>query len=98
MKSKGIGRGGARTGAGRKKGSPNKRTQALQQAVEASGVTPLEFLLSVMRDEGKELGTRLDAAKAAAQYVHAKLQPVDGKTGSAEVRAHVLVEFQGPAS
>ena len=75
---------GKKTG-GRKKGVPNKATLARQEAVAASGLTPLDFLLDTMRDEGQELGTRLDAAKAAAQYVHPKLQPVDGKTGSSAI-------------
>lgn len=86
---------GKKTG-GRQKGVPNKATQARQEAVAASGLTPLEFLLNTMRDENAELGTRLDAAKAAALYVHPKLQPVDGKTGSSEVQARVRVEFVGP--
>lgn len=89
---------GVKTGGGSRKGKPNKKTAALVSAVEQSGLTPLDFLLSVMRDEGAELGTRIDAGKAAAQYVHAKLQPVDGKTGSAEIRAKVSVEFIGPAT
>jgi hypothetical protein len=86
-------KGGARPGAGRKKGVPNKKTAAKLKAVEESGLTPLDFMLNVMRDEDKELGPRLDAAKNAAQYVHPKLQPVDGKSGSAEVHARVTVEF-----
>ncbi len=58
----------------------------------------MDFMLSVLRDEDMDLGPRLDAAKAAAQYVHPKLQPVDGKTGSTEVRARVFVEFIGQAA
>lgn len=76
-------KGGARPGAGRKRGVPNKRTAAVAKAVEASGLTPLEYMLSVMRDEGAENPIRLDAAKAAAQYVHPKLAAVEhtGKGG-----------------
>ncbi len=66
---------GLKTG-GRAKGSVNKRTAETQAAVEASGLTPLDYLLEVMRDTGKELGDRLDAAKAAAPYVHAKLATI----------------------
>ena len=86
---------GAKTG-GRSKGTPNRATAAKAAAIAASGLTPLDFLLDLMRNEDAELGPRLDAAKAAAQYVHPKLQPVDGKSGSAEVRARVIVEFAGP--
>jgi hypothetical protein len=31
---------------------------------------PLDFLLEVMADEGQPIATRVDAAKAAAPYVH----------------------------
>lgn len=88
---------GVKTG-GRKKGSGNKATAAQAAAVAASGLTPLDYLLSVMRNDSLEVGQRVDAGKAAAAYVHPKLQPVDGKTGSTEIRAKVSVEFVGPAS
>lgn len=70
------GQGGARPGAGRKKGSPNKHTQEVRAKIEASGMTPLEYMLKVMRDEGAELKDRLTAAQAAAPYVHAKLSAI----------------------
>jgi hypothetical protein len=83
---------------GRKKGIPNKATAAKAAAIAESGLTPLDYLLSVVRDETAETPVRVDAAKAAAPYVHPKLQPVDGKTGSSEVNANVRVSFVGPAS
>lgn len=82
-------KGGKRQGAGRKKGIPNKRTQALQAAVEASGVTPLDFMLGIMRGEAPEgaqaaeqiafASLRFEAAKAAAPYVHPKLANIEHK-------------------
>lgn len=69
--------GGKREGAGRPKGSRNVRTTIILEGVKAKGITPLEFLLSVMRDVGVDEGKRIDAAKAAAPYCHAKLQPID---------------------
>lgn len=72
-------RGGARTGAGRKAGTPNKATAERQQAVAESGLTPLDYMLSVMRDEDKQFDVRLEAAKAAAPYVHPKLASVEHK-------------------
>ena len=70
--------GGARPGAGRKKGGHNKLTEEAVARAKEGGETPLDFLLKVMRDAGEEMARRVDAAKAAAPYVHAKLQPVDG--------------------
>ena len=37
------------------------------------GLTPLDYLLSVMRDEDLPRDERVDAAKAAAPYLHARL-------------------------
>ncbi|PWE52895.1 hypothetical protein DEM27_28670 [Metarhizobium album] len=69
-------RGGKREGAGRPEGSPNKATAARQQEIADSGMTPLDYLLSVMRDPDEGQDTRLEAAKAAAPYVHPKLASI----------------------
>lgn len=78
-------RGGKREGAGRRPGIPNKRTAEKAAEVEASGLTPLDYMLSLMRNEELVCETRFEAAKAAAPYVHAKLANVDatvsGKDG-----------------
>ena len=71
-----MARGGKREGAGRKPGVPNKATQAQREAVAASGLTPLEYMLQVMRTSGDE-ARQLDAAKAAAPYVHPRLAAVE---------------------
>lgn len=78
-------KGGSRPGAGRKPGSPNKRTVETQKLVEESGLTPLEYMLSVMRDGAEEPKVRLHAATQAAPYVHAKLSSMEltGKDGGA---------------
>ena len=51
-----------------------------QEAVAraSDGLSPLDYLLSVMRDPEADQARRIDAAKAAAPYAHPKLQPVDG--------------------
>lgn len=77
--------GGKRPGAGRKKGVPNKKTQEVLEKIAESGLTPLEYMLQVMRDEGEDSHRRLSAAQAAAPYVHAKLSSIEvsGKDGNA---------------
>lgn len=70
-------KGGKRPGAGRKLGERNKKTAGVVAAVEATGVTPLEYMLTVMRDVASEPATRLDAAKSAAPYVHSKLSSIE---------------------
>ena len=60
--------GGARSGAGR---PPKPKEEALTIATNGAQ-TPLAFLLSVMNDNEVEDRLRIDAAKAAAAYVHTK--------------------------
>jgi hypothetical protein len=57
---------------GRQKGSQNKKTIGMIMA-QRNGISPLEFLLSVMDDETQELPIRMDAAKSASPYCHARL-------------------------
>src|SRR3954453_7296096 len=40
----------------------------------AQGITPLDYMLAIVRNEAEERTVRLDAAKEAAPYVHARLQ------------------------
>lgn len=96
--SKGI-KGGARPGAGRKKGEPNKRTAEIQQAVEQSGLTPLEYMLRVMRDDSQDDQRRLAAANMAAPFVHARLSSVEAKVTGADGGAldmNVTLNFVAP--
>lgn len=68
--------GGARPGAGRKKGAAARIDAEAREKALRSGESPLDYLLRVMRTSDDE-GRALDAAKAAAPYVHAKLSSVD---------------------
>ena len=61
---------------GRPKGSKNKKTVGMVIA-QREGISPLEFLLSVMDDEDNDLNVRMDAAKSASPYCHARLSSVD---------------------
>jgi hypothetical protein len=85
-------RGGKRPGAGRKAGAITKRTQEATAAILASGQTPLDYMLSVMRDGSADVARRDDMAKAAAPYVHPKLAAIEhtGKDGGPIQHAHQL--------
>lgn len=73
---------GKKTG-GRVKGVPNRATAAKVAEIAASGLTPLEYMLSVMRDDFADVSRRDDMAKAVAPYIHPKLSAVEhgGKDG-----------------
>ncbi len=81
------------SGQGRPKGAKNKKTAELQRRVARDGITPLDFMLELMRTEPKKvpdppkavdikayamtLDRQFEAAKAAAPYIHARLTAVE---------------------
>ena len=71
--------GGKREGAGRPPGSLNKRSLAAIEAVAARypGWTPLLHFAVVANDESMPAELRLDAAKAAAPYIHPRPKPTE---------------------
>ncbi|MCA0433046.1 MAG: hypothetical protein LCH46_07250 [Proteobacteria bacterium] len=71
--------GGKRDNAGRPKGSPSRRTLAEVEAVAAlyPNWSPLKHFAYVANDETLADEIRLDAAKAAAPYLHARLKQID---------------------
>lgn len=75
---------GKKTG-GRSKGTPNKANAAKAAEIAATGETPLEYMLRVMRDPSADHPRRDSAAKDAAPYVHNRLSSIEhgGKDGKA---------------
>jgi hypothetical protein len=81
------GRGGKRPGAGRKAGSATVKNREIADRLMADGgVSPLEFMLAIMRRESMHEDPKIqiaqetlafEAAKAAAPYVHPKLASVE---------------------
>ena len=67
---------GRKTG-GRQKGARNRATAEARAAAEESGIMPLDYMLSVMRDANTDAKRRDAMAMAAAPYLHAKLSPVE---------------------
>jgi hypothetical protein len=63
-------RGGRRPGAGRNPGSLTRRTREIAEQAAEDGITPLQYMLTVMRDPNELAERRDEMAKAAAPYVH----------------------------
>lgn len=63
--------------AGRRKGSRNKVTAKREAKIAESGLTPLDYMMRVLRNEKASRGERMDAAKGAAPYVHPRLAAVE---------------------
>ena len=85
---------GRKTG-GRKVGATNKKTREVAEKAIESGITPLEYMLNLMRapipddldpaSRVMAINQRFEAAKAAAPYIHPRLAAVEhtGKGGKA---------------
>ena len=68
---------------GRPVGSKNKKTLR-QDLLEKGGMTPAEFLASVVNDENANMGQRIRAAEAAAKFYDASLSSVEIHTDEEE--------------
>lgn len=102
-------RGGKRTGAGRPKGAASKKTREIADKAAEGGITPLEFMLWVMRQDYTGGGDdrsiqahfelRFEAAKAAAPYIHPKLQAVEHTgQGGGPVQLAAILQVVGVES
>jgi len=70
---------GKKTG-GRKKGVRNKRTIAKRDELARmidKGISPLEYMLDIMRNPEQPEKDRLEAAKASAPYIHPRLAAIE---------------------
>jgi len=70
-------RGGARKNAGRKAGAATTKTREIADKAMEEGISPLEYILSVMRSVEAEPRERLAAANMAAPYVHPRLSSIE---------------------
>ena len=66
-----AGHGGARPGAGRK--------SAKHEYVDDGELSPLQYLLKVMRNPRTPRGLKIECAAKAAPYCHARLQHITGE-------------------
>lgn len=62
---------------GRAKGTRNNASKKREAIIAASGLTPLDYMLGVLRNEAEEPNRRAWAANAAAPYVHPKLAQIE---------------------
>ena len=68
--------GGPRLGSGRPKGSVTKRSSEVVATLLADGISPVEYMLTMMRDETADPKERAWAAEKSAPYVHPRPAPV----------------------
>jgi hypothetical protein len=89
---------GRKTG-GRQKGARNRATEEARAAAAATGVLPLDYMLSVMRDPSVDHKRRDAMAVAGAPYLHSRLTAIDAKLSPADAQPSpqkLLLEFVLP--
>ena len=78
-------------------GRPKGRRNRDLQSIIAAGITPLEYMLAVVRDPSVEYRRRDQMAQAAAPYIHARLASTEVKGDQDKPIQHKLViEFKRP--
>src|ERR1700726_3641242 len=75
--------GGKRSGAGRPKGAKSAKTLEIARKAIESGLTPLEFMMDILRDVNQPKQLRFEAAKSAAPYIHPRLAHIESKNETA---------------
>jgi hypothetical protein len=92
-------RGGRRPNSGRKKGSANRKSREIADAVVETGCSPLSYMLSVLGDENAAQQRRDEMAKSAAPFCHPRLGLVattDGANGAGRIGTiNILVVPRG---
>lgn len=99
-----MARGGARQGAGRKRGSVTTKTREIAEKAMAEGMTPLEVMLKAMRQhaDAERWDQAAVVAKDAAPYIHPKLAAVehtgrDGGAIEADLTTRIVFVDAGPS-
>lgn len=76
-----MARGGRREGAGRPAGALTTRTRETAERASEEGLTPLDYMLEILRDVQSDPKDRMWAAEKAAPYIHPKLASVEHSGG-----------------
>lgn len=72
---------------------PGDEAAARLVVMEPGGLSPLAYLLRVMRDEQETPARRMDAAKTAAPFLHPKLATMDVQSAGLDRMGDALVEL-----
>ena len=87
-KPTGEGKGGKRKGSGRKKGAATEKTRAIADKLAKSDeITPLEYMLGVLRETPKKLKAKYKAGKIDTEEYIVELQAMQKRKDNAAEKA-----------
>ena len=80
---------------GRSKGTPNKKTQIIQQQMEDLGFDPIESMIEISRlaMANKDYSLAMQVAKELAQYIYPKRKAVEHVTEQDLPRMEVIIQY-----
>ena len=85
---------GYKTG-GRTPGTPNRKTQAVIDRLEALGCDPIERMASIAMDEKVEMSIRAQMYKELAQYISSKRKAIE-VSGEETAPIPITISWAGP--
>ena len=74
---------------GKPKGAKSHVTRKRETEILAAGITPLDYMLEVLRDITQPTERRDEMAKAAAPYIHPKLASIEANVHQ-ESNVHIM--------
>ena len=75
---------------GRQQGTPNKRTLAVTEKLEALGCDPIEGMARIAMNETAELSIRAQTYKEMARYVESKRKAIEVRGGEGQTFMNAL--------
>lgn len=80
------GHGGARPGSGRKPGAATKKIREAADRLASEGLTPLDYMVGVLRGEMEFDPVKFQAAEKAAPYMHPRLASIDATVKTPDLK------------
>ena len=80
-------------GAKREEAVRVRKPAARKAKAASSGLSPLDYMLGVMRDEAQTPAARMAAAKSAAPYLHARVASVEEREEKLERASEKLLSL-----
>ncbi len=93
-----MSRGGSKPGerrGGRCKGTPNRKTQAVIDRLDALGCDPIEGMAKIAMDEKVEMSIWAQMYKELAQYVASKRKAIE-VSGEETAPIPITISWAGP--
>jgi hypothetical protein len=84
---------GRRKTRGRAPGTPNRASVDFREKVLRSGLSPIDYMCRVFRDENEPTSARLDAAARVANFIYPRMSTVDVNSANGQPIVVQILRF-----